>query len=189
MVVRRVALGVVVLAACARAPVTPGSPVPELRAIDTHGAEIDVRAAARDANVTVIEMFSAHCPCQRVHDKRLEAMFEEYEAKGVRFFAIDAERGASPERAKAEAAARGYRFPLLADPSGGTARALGAEAATHTVVLDREGRIRYSGGIDSDRVNLTDDARLYVHDAVEDLLAGREPRVTVGRTLGCALER
>lgn len=189
MVVTRTASALLFVAACARTPIAPGTAAPELRALDANGAEVDVRAASRDAKATVIEMFSAHCPCQTVHDARLEELYDEYAPKGVRFFAIDAEAGASPERAKTEAARRGYRFPLLADPSGETARALGATAATHTVVLDGEGRVRYSGGIDSDRVNLTKGATFYVRDALDDLLAGREPRVREGRTLGCALER
>ena len=69
------------------------------------------------------------------------------------------------------------------------ATAVGAESATYTVVVDRVGTIRYRGGIDSDRTHLTPDATPYLADALEDLLAGRAPRVPESRALGCALAR
>jgi peroxiredoxin len=175
--------------ACTRPGVVRGAEAPPVTALDAKGTEVDIRAAAHDANVTVVEFFSAHCPCQRAHDERLNGLYDEYATKGVRVIAVDSEAGASPARANSESSARGYRFPLLADPTGAAARELGATAATYTVVLDRDGRVRYAGGIDSDRVHLTADAKHYVRDAVDDLLAGRSPRVTEGRTLGCALER
>jgi hypothetical protein len=55
------------------------------------------------------------------------------------------------------------------------------------VVLDAQGRLRYHGGIDSDRSHLHDDAQPYLGDALVDLLSGRSPRVAEGKTLGCAL--
>ena len=88
----------------------------------------------------------------------------------------------------AEAARRGYPFPVLHDPGARLAWALGAEYATYAVVLDPEGRIRYHGGVDSDKGHLHDDAVPYVRNALDDLLAGRAPRVAEAKTLGCSLE-
>ena len=68
------------------------------------------------------------------------------------------------------------------------AESLGAEFASHTVVVDAAGQIRYSGGIDSDSTRLHDDAKLYLRDALDDLLAGKRPRVARSEALGCALE-
>lgn len=194
MALTRIARAACIAAALAVAcapPVAPGTgaEAPPLVAVDEGGTVVDVRAAARAANATVIELFSAHCPSQRVHDRRLGELYEQYAPRGVRFFAVDAEAGASPERARREAIARGYRFPLLADPDGAIARALGAAASTHTVVLDRDARIRYAGAIDSDRMHLTADARFYLRDAIDDVLAGRAPRVSETKPLGCALTR
>ena len=36
---------------------------------------------------------------------------------------------------------------------------------------------------------LHDDAQSFLRDAVEDLIAGREPRVAEGKALGCALQK
>jgi hypothetical protein len=75
----------------------------------------------------------------------------------------------------------------LIDEKGSLAKAYGAAYAGHTVVLDRAGTVVYRGGIDSDRVHLTDDATPYLRNALDDLVAGRPPRVAGAKVLGCAL--
>jgi peroxiredoxin len=175
--------------ACGRPAAEPDGSIPPLSVVDPQGKPFDLRDAASRADFTVIEFFSAHCPCQRAHDARLRALYEAYAPRGVQFLAVDAETGASIERTSREASARRYPYPLLADPRGAAADALGAEFATYTVVVDRAARVRYAGGIDSDRSHLTGDAELYVRDALDDLLAGRAPRVPRGEALGCSLVR
>lgn len=146
----------------------------------------DLTAGAR---LTAVVFFSNHCPCQRAHDERLRGLASRYAQAGVRFVLVDAEVDASEPKDAGEARDRGYPFSILPNPSGSLADALGAEYATYAVVLDARHRVRYQGGIDSDKQHLTDDARLYLRDALDDLLAGRDPRVPVGKTLGCVLRR
>jgi len=186
------AAALLALAAC-KGPAAPAATrqLPPAAAVaqDPAGGAVDLRAAASRAPFTVVELFSAHCPCQRAHDERLRALHAEFAPRGVQFLAVDAEVGASAERARAERAARGYPFPLLFDPSGQTIDALGADYATYTVVLDHEGRVLYGGGIDSDKQHLTASPRTYLRDALTDLTDGRPPRTPSGKTLGCSLER
>jgi hypothetical protein len=78
---------------------------------------------------------------------------------------------------------------MLSDPEGATADALGAESATHTVVLDGRGRVHYRGGLDSDRNTLTETASPWLKDALDHLLAGREPEPAETTSLGCVLRR
>ncbi len=143
----------------------------------------------RGAPLTVVVFFSSHCPCQRAHDPRLRALAAKYGPAGVRFVLVDAEADAERGRDEAEARGRGYPFPILANPSGSLADALGAEYATYTVVLDAGQRVRYRGGIDSDKQHMTEDARFFLRDALDDLLRGQSPTVPEGKTLGCALRR
>ncbi len=162
--------------------------VPHVALESPNGAGLDARALAGDAKYTVLVFFSAHCPCQRAHDARLRAMAEAYAPRGVVFAAVDSEVHATPERDAAEAAKRGYPYPILVDRGAALATALGATYATYTVVFDRDGRILYHGGLDTDRRTLHDDATFYLRDALDDLLAGHDPRMPTGKTLGCALE-
>jgi peroxiredoxin len=143
----------------------------------------------KGAPLTVVVFFSYHCPCMRAHDGRLRALAAKYAPRGVRFVLVDAEVDADPARDAAEAKQRGYTFPILANPSGSLADAFGAEYATYTAVLDGAQRVRYLGGLDSDKQDMNDDAQLFVRDALEDLLAGKSPAVPVGKALGCVLRR
>ena len=155
--------------------------------ITAQGPSLD--ELTRGAPLTVVVFFSSHCPCQRAHDDRLRALAATYAPAGVRFVLVDAEADATPQRDEVETKARRYPFPVLANPSGSLADSLGAEYATYTVVLDAQHRVRYQGGIDSDKQHLTEDARFYLRDALDDLLAGRAPAVPQGKTLGCVLRR
>jgi hypothetical protein len=183
----RTAILVIFLIGCAPA-------VQPARAIDL-GAFVSLpppSASAKsppgDARLTVLVFFSSSCHCLVQHEARLLALYEQYHPLGVDFFMIDSETSGSAERDTAEARRRGYPFPILLDRGAKLADVLEAQFATYSVVLDREGAVRYRGGIDSDKSHLHDNAQRYLQDAVVDLLAGYSPRVARGKTLGCALQ-
>jgi hypothetical protein len=131
--------------------------------------------------------FSADCHVLRAHDERIRNLAKEYTGRGVRFLALDPEVGATLRRDADEASLRGYPFPIRPDEGGRVARAFGAAYAGHVLVLDRAGTPVYQGGIDSDRVKLTEDRTPYLDNALADLLAGRAPRVAETKVLGCVL--
>jgi hypothetical protein len=143
----------------------------------------------RGAPFTVVVFFSADCPCQRAHDGRLRDLFARYRPRGVGMVAVDAEATATPAGDREEARARGYPFPILTDPEGATADALGAAFATYAVVIDAGGRVRYRGGLDSDRNHITPGASAWLSDALDRLLAGREPEPAETTSMGCSLRR
>jgi peroxiredoxin len=136
---------------------------------------------------TVFVFYSEDCPCMRAHEPRLEKLRSEYASRGVAVLLVDSERGASPERDAVEAKRRGYVFPLLTDRDGRLAKALNAEFATHSIVVDPTGRVRYSGAIDSDKNHVRSSATPYLRQALDDLLAGNDPRTPDREPLGCAL--
>jgi hypothetical protein len=154
-----------------------------------HVASIDPAALPSRAPWTVLVFFSPTCHCLEQHDGRLRALHDAYQARGVQFLMMDSEVHGSESRDQAEARRRGYPFPILRDPGATLANQLGAQYATYSVVLDAAGRVRYHGGIDSDKNHLHDDATPYLRDALDDLLAGRAPRIAEGKTLGCSLEK
>jgi peroxiredoxin len=176
-------VGLLLLAQCA-APKGPAS-APDLTLPDAEGRPHRLVEGA--AKLTVIEFFSAHCPCQTRHDERLRAIAEGYAPRGVRMVAVDSEIGAGAARARDEGERRRYPFPILIDPDGAAANALDAKYATYALVVDGEGRVLYAGGIDSDKYHLTDDATPFLREALDDALADRPVRRPVGKTLGCAL--
>jgi len=184
-----VTLGALVtLASCATPPPVAVPAWPPLTVVDTTGAKTTLPTDLSRSKLTVLVFYSEHCPCFRVHEQRLVELERAYGARGVRVIFVDSEVSASVERDSHAAAERG--LPAIAlDPGAKLADAVGADYATYSVVLDPQGRIRYRGGIDSDKDRLHDDAQSFLRDAVDDLMAGREPRVAEGKALGCALQK
>ena len=175
-------------AACAPRASSPGGPQAVV-VTDAEGHARPLTAALAPGKTTVVTFFSAHCPCQRAHDARLIALYEQYHPRGVEFLALDAEARATPASDVAESKERHYPFPLLTNADGAAADAFGVVSATHTLVFDGDGRVRYTGAIDSDRKSLSADAHPYLQEALDDVLAGRDVRTPSGKVLGCALER
>lgn len=182
MALKKWALLSAIFCACSSAP---SARFPEQPLLGTDGARRTL--VDPSARFTVIEFFSAHCPCQAEHDARLAALHAKYSPLGVSFVAVDSEADASPARDRAEAQRRGYPYPLLIDSEGTVAGALHAEYATYVVLVDRERRILFRGGIDSDRSHLRDDATLYLAEALADLVAGHPVRRAEAKALGCSL--
>lgn len=162
--------------------------VPDVTLVGNAGAVL-LRDAIARAPLTVLVFFGARCPCQTRHDPRLLGLFSRYQPRGVQFLMIDSEVEASAARAVVEARNRHYPFPILIDRGARLADQIGAEYATHSVVVDSSGRVRYAGGIDSDRNYLREDADRYLERALDDLLSGHEPRIVAGTPLGCSLEK
>ena len=183
MIVRVAFVACAALAACTppRAPV-----VPSVTLQATDGASVPLDAVVHSHRLTVITFFSADCPCQRAHDERLRALEAKDAARDVAFVVVDSEAHATLDQDAAEARLRGYA--IVQDDGGALARALDAEYATFTVVVDRGGHVVYRGGFDSDRSHLKEDRTPYLEDALDDLLAGRPPRVAATKTLGCTLQ-
>ena len=104
------------------------------------------------------------------------------------FYAVDSEVGGSLRADADQAKKRGYGFPVLLDPGATLARALHAEYATESFVLDRDGTVRYHGGLDSDGTTLHDGAARHLENALDDLLRDAPPRAAETKALGCALQ-
>ncbi|HSO39048.1 MAG TPA: redoxin family protein [Labilithrix sp.] len=193
MVLRR-ALGLLavmcpLVTSCAAAPAkSAGAAVPSLTLVDTAGHRTAFPDDLARARLTVVVFYADHCPCFRVHEERIRELVQVYGPQGVKVLVVDSEVSATAAGDAQAAAERG--LPAIAlDPGAKLADALDAEYATYTVVFDAQGRVRYRGGIDTDKNVLTADTRPFLRDALDALLAGREPRVTEGKALGCALQK
>ena len=178
-------LGMLLLAACAHAP-PAASP---LALAGTDGVTRTYPELVQGAPATLLVFFSRECRCMEAHDARLRSLAESISAAGVRVFAVDSEFGATLEGDRAEAAKRGYAFPMLLDPDARLAAAVGADFATFSAVFDATGTQRYSGGFDSVHGAEHEDTQPWVKLAIADVLAGRPVAHPQAKTLGCALKR
>ena len=168
-----------------------GDTVPAFTLTDTEGARHDV-PAEQAPPATVLIQTCNHCPYVIAWNPRLRAVAEDYDARGVRFLAINANDASrypadSPERMREFVAKQSWPIPYLHDSSQDVARALGAVATPHIFVLDGEQRLRYRGAPDSSHEDPSQNAA-WLRGALDAVLDGREPEVAETPARGCSVK-
>lgn len=167
------------------------APCPTFDLPGTDGKDHSLGSFGQDVLVVVVSC--NHCPYVVAYEPRIIALSEEYGAKGVGFCAINANDATrypddAMEPMKVRARERGFRFPYLRDDSQAFVRALGARFTPEVFVFDRERKLRYHGRIDD---NHRDPSQVTSHDlrnALDALLAGKEPAVTRTTAFGCSVK-
>ena len=155
----------------------------------------------KDAKVLVMVFTCTHCPTAQLYEERMKALVTDYGTQGVAVVAVSCSSQAglrldelswtdlddSFPAMKLRAEDRGFNFPYLYDGDAPQAvsAAYGPVATPHVFVFDAARRLRYLGRIDDDERGRNIKVH-YVRDAVEALLAGREPPVTQTRPIGCS---
>jgi len=79
--------------------------------------------------------------------------------------------------------------PVLVDGDQAVAELYGAAATPHVFVIGADGALRYAGAPDDVALRTPTPTRAYLAQAVEALLAGREPDPAETPPFGCALVR
>jgi thiol-disulfide isomerase/thioredoxin len=154
------------------------------------------------AKILVVVFTCNHCPTAQYYEERLKRLVTDYRDKGVAVVAIMpndpksvrldelgwTDLGDSFEEMKIRARDRQFNFPYLYDgDTEAVARAYGPVATPHVFVFDAVRRLRYVGAIDdSERVQHV--TKPYVRDALDALLAGREPPVAKTKVAGCSVK-
>jgi peroxiredoxin len=91
------------------------------------------------------------------------------------------------EKMKERAAEKKFSFPYLYDPSQAIGLAYGAKVTPHVFVLDQQRKIAYVGAVD-DNVKATEAKTHYLRDALDALLAGKQPPNTETKPVGCVIQ-
>jgi len=200
------ALGLVLVArllfAAENLPTLPlGAKAPnfKLRGVDKKNYSL---ADFKRAQILVVVFTCNHCPTAQYYEERIKKMVEDYKKKGVALVAISpndpksvrldelgyTDLSDSFEEMKIRAKYKKFNFPYLYDgDKQETARAYGPVATPHAFVFDKDRILRYAGRIDnSEREEYVKSHDL--RDALEALLAGREPEVKETKTFGCSIK-
>ena len=142
--------------------------------------------------VLVVVFSCNHCPYVRDYETRMVSIQRDYAGKGVQFVAINSNDDKSypedgyPQMVK-RAKEKGFNFPYVRDASQKAAEAYGAVCTPHVFAFDKDRRLRYRGRIDDSRdpsaVKSPD-----LRNALDDMVAGRNPRVADTRPFGCSIK-
>jgi peroxiredoxin len=163
-----------------------GSPVTDFSINQLDGSP--AQFSALKGNVTLVMFISVQCPVSNAYDDRMNALYQEYAPKGVKFIVINANHSESAMAAQQHAREHAFQFSVYKDENNVVADKFGATVTPETYVIDAAGVIRYHGSID-DSQNV---ARVTTHRlalALDAVLAGKEPPQSETKAFGCSIKR
>jgi hypothetical protein len=140
------------------------------------------------AQVTVVAFISARCPVSNAYGDRLEALYADYTARGVTFQFLNPNVNESDAETAENAKRHGYRFRVERDRNSELAVKLGAEFTPEVYLLDKDGAVRYHGGID-DAQNPARVKRQSLRAALDAVIAGKPVAAPVTKAFGCTIKR
>ena len=153
----------------------------------------------KKAKLVVLVFMCNHCPVAKDYEERLIALQNEYKSKGLQVVAacvndLDEDRlPAMKERAAAKDLGgwrtnkEPFNFPYVYDESQKIGRDYGATVTPHVFVLDGKRKVAYMGAVD-DNQSLKRVKEHFLSDALDALLAGKQPPKTVTKEFGCSIK-
>ena len=188
-----------------QAPKADGAP----KKAFTVGADVDPTIALTDitgkthtlkdyqGKIILIDFWSIQCPVSKAYEDRLKKLHADYASKGVVFLALDAnstevEKGAQDPLAKIKdyVKQQSIPYPVLIDTGNVIADRFDAKTTPHVFIIDGKGKLRYAGAIDDDgEGNKGDKATPFVRQALDALIAGKEPPTPSTKPHGCTIKR
>jgi peroxiredoxin len=143
----------------------------------------------KDAKLLVLVFTCNHCPVAVAYQDRLIAIQKDYKDKGVQVVAVNVNNIAEDklDKMKVRAKEKGFNFPYLYDPTQKIGRDYGATHTPHVFLLDKDRKLAYTGRID-DNQNPAKVKKQDLRAALDALLAGEKPPVTVTKQFGCTIK-
>ncbi len=144
----------------------------------------------KDAKLLVVVFSCNHCPFVVGSEDRMKRFVADFGPRGVKMVAINSNEAEnhptdSFDHMVRRAKERGLNFPYLRDESQSVALAYGALRTPHFYVFDADRKLRYTGRMDDNPRTPGMEKTHELRDAVDALLAGRQPAVAVTNPIGC----
>ncbi len=165
----------------------PGDKVNNFTVNNYDGKEYNLDKALESGYV-VIMFWSAECPYVQPFNDRINNYVNEYNGKGVTFWAVNSNSTESVQRVEEHAKEHNYVFPVLKDNDNSVADLFEANRTPEVFVLGKDRTILYHGRIDdnsyADKVTSTD-----LKNALNELVSGKEISVKTTKSFGCTIKR
>ena len=138
--------------------------------------------------VIILNFWSAECPWSEQADQEMLTYLSEW-GEDVALCAIASNANESSiELLEHTAAERGLPL-VLVDAQQQAADLYKAQTTPHLFVVDREGFLRYQGGLDDATFRQRTPTQAYLRQAVEAVLAGKLPDPAITSPYGCSIVR
>lgn len=149
-----------------------------------------------DAKGFIVIFTTNHCPYAVAWEDRIIDLDKTFKSKGYPVIAInpnsaEAYPDDSYEKMIERAEQKGFTFPYLHDAKQEIYKIYGATKTPHVYVLKKEAeklKVTYIGAIDNNYRDASEADEHYVRDAVNNLLAGKDPDPAFTRAIGCSIK-
>src|ERR1700733_6619765 len=101
-----------------------GSPVSDFQVVDLQGGSHSFTGLKGDT--TVVVFIATRCPVSNAYNQRMEALYNDYSAKGVKFIFVNANFNEPAKEVAEHAKQVGFTFPVYKD-SGNVADLFNAQ--------------------------------------------------------------
>jgi len=145
-----------------------------------------------DSRVVVLAFLGTDCPLVHRYSVRLQQISREFSARGVVVLGVNSNRQDSIAEIASFARRTAIEFPILRDTGNVLADRVGAERTPEVVVLDDRRTVKYRGRIDDQfgvGYSRPEAEAHYLRDAIEAVLKGMDPEVSVVPAEGCLIGR
>ncbi len=162
-----------------------GSKVQDFTINDLKNSPVSYSSLKGDT--TVVAFIATRCPVSNAYNDRMEKLYKEYSAKGVKFVFVNANRNEDAAEVRDHAKSSGFTFAIYKDP-GTVAERFGAQVTPETYVIDKSGTIRYHGSIDDSQ----NPARIHnqgLRAALDAVLVGKDVQTAETKAFGCTIKR
>jgi peroxiredoxin len=177
-----------VFTAMARAEARIGEQAPDFSLTDQNGKTVSL--ADFKGKTVVLEWFNNECPYVQRHYRShtMANLADKYSPKDVVWLAINSTSGKTGDDNKAIASEWNIKYSVLSDSDGKVGKAYGAKTTPHMFIIDKDGKLVYSGGIDNDPQGDKTGKVNYVEKALDELLAGQPVSEPKTKSYGCSIK-
>lgn len=182
-------------------PLAIGSSAPDFTLPGVDGRDWSLKDFSASKFLVVVFTCN-HCPTAQYYEARIQQLVSDYTNRGVAVVAIMpndprsvrldelgwTDLSDSFAEMKIRARDRQYNYPYLYDgDTESVSKRYGPSSTPHVFVFDASRKLRYAGAIDdSERVEKV--TKNYLRDALDALLAGKEPPVAQTKAVGCSVK-
>ena len=174
-----------------------GQPAPEFAAEDSQGTTVHL--SQYHGKTVVLEWTNADCPFTRKHydSGNMQSLQALAQHDGVVWLSIVSSAPGKQgyvNGAAADLLTQSHKAAptaVLLDPSGTLGRMYGAKTTPHMYVIDKNGLLRYMGGIDSIATTDASDiakAEPYLKEAMVAVEQGNAPPHALTKPYGCSIK-
>ena len=163
-----------------------GSKVGDFNVLDGKGKT--VAFSSLRGETTVVMFVATKCPISNGYNERMDAVYRDYSAKGVKFVFINSNFTEPAQEVEEHRQAHSLTFPVYKDDGSTVADLFGATVTPEAFVIASDGVIKYHGYVD-DSLNTARIQNQGLRKALDAVMAHQAPPVAETKAFGCTIKR